>query len=273
MAVSSGSVPKPSWLTQPAVVPTSMNARTAHFMVECPTMVCVGTVDVPERVDRVRYFKELDYVELNLLARAEVTPKTRDRWAASIPRGVVGLVVTTGLRALPPTLVENVTAFGATCVVFPSPSLFSPSQAHRDQLRKFFTDVASAEQVATERVWIPDGLWETRDAVKLATELGVACAFDPLVRPPGTPPEIYEELAATQLYFRVEAPHRPDTLGDEQLEELAILVEHYEARSVSNIRVAFATRNRWRDARAFRKLVGLASSPGSQEELDDEVDG
>ncbi len=223
-------------------------------------MVCVGTVDLPERVDRARYFAELDYLELNLLARAEVTPKTRDRWAASCPRGVVGLVVGGDLRALPVTLADDVKAFGASCVVFPSPAMFSPSQAHRDRLKTFFNDVASAERISTDRVWIPDGLWEPRAAVKLATELGVACAFDPLVREPGMPPEVYEELDAPTMYFRVEAPHRPDALGDEQLEDLALLVEHYEARSVSRVRVAFATRNRWRDARAFRKLVGPGTS-------------
>jgi hypothetical protein len=228
-------------------------------------MVCVGTVDVPERVDRTRYFEQLDYLELTLLARGEVTPKTRDRWAASCPRNVVGLVVSTEFRTLPVTLVADVTAFGATCVVFPSPPLFSPSQAHRDRLKAFFHEIASVEHVTTSRVWVPDGLWEPRDAVKLATELGVACAFDPLVRAPGTPPEIYDELDATDLYFRVEAPHRPETLGSEQLEELALLVEHYEARSVSRIRVAFATRNRWRDALAFRKLIlaGPASTESS----------
>jgi hypothetical protein len=223
-------------------------------------MVCVGTVDVPERVDRTRYFEELDYLELTLLARGEVTTKTRDRWAASCPRDVIGLVVTTELRTLPASLVADVTAFGATCVVFPSPALFSPSQAHRDQLKAFFNETATAERVATDRVWVPDGLWEPRAAVKLATELGVACAFDPLVREPGTPPELYDELDTTNLYFRVEAPHRPDTLGAEHLEELALLVEHYEARSAKRIRVAFATRNRWRDALAFRKLVGPAST-------------
>lgn len=216
-------------------------------------MVFVGTVDVPERVDRERYFDELDYLELSLLARGDVKPKTRDKWVATCRRGAVGLVAPDGeLRELPPTLADHVAAFGAPCVVFRSPALFAPSQANRDRLRAFFGERATADAVGAERVWLPDGLWEPRSAVKLATELGITCAFDPSVREPGSPPEIYEELDAPSLYFRVEAPSRPAALGDEQLEDLAALAEHYEGRS---IRVVFATQQRWRDARNFKKLL------------------
>jgi hypothetical protein len=217
-------------------------------------MVSVGTVDIPERVDRERYFQELDYVELSLLVRG-VKDKTRDKWAASCPRGAVGLVVAGELRETPVTLANDVAAFGAACVVFRSPPLFSPSQAHRDQLRRFFGEVATAEAIGATRVWIPDGLWQPRDAVKVAAELGVACAIDPLVREPGAPPEMYEGLDAPAMYFRIEAPSRPGALDAGQLEELAALAEYYEERSVESVRVVFATHDRWRDARAFKALV------------------
>jgi uncharacterized protein YecE (DUF72 family) len=223
-------------------------------MVECPTMVSVGTVDIPERVDREKYFATLDYVELSLLVRG-VKDKTRDKWAATCPRGAVGLVVASELREISVTLAEDVAAFGAACVVFRSPPLFSPSQAHRDQLRRFFGEVATVEAVGSARVWVPDGHWEPRAAVKLGAELGIACAIDPLVREPGAPPELYEELEAPAMYFRIEAPSRPGTLDLGQLEELAALVEHYEERSVQSVRVVFATHDRWRDARAFKALV------------------
>ena len=52
-------------------------------------------------------------------------------------------------------------------------------------------------------VWVPDGLWETRAAVKLATELGVLCAFDPLVRAPEEPHEIYYGMDVPELYLRI----------------------------------------------------------------------
>jgi uncharacterized protein YecE (DUF72 family) len=217
-------------------------------------MVFVGTVDIPERVDRERYFAQLDYVELSLLLQ-NVKDKTRGKWAASCPPGAVGLVVAGELREIAVTLAEDVAAFQAGCVVFRSPALFSPSQANRDQLRRFFGEVATAEAVGTARVWIPDGLWEPRAAVKLATELHVACAIDPLVREPGAPPELYEELDAPAIYFRVEALGRARQLDADRLEELAALVEHYEERSVESVRVVFATHDRWRDARAFKALV------------------
>ncbi len=214
-------------------------------------MAQVGTVDIPERVERAQYFRELPYLELSVLFDKE---STRDKWAAVAPKGVIGLVAPSALAAEGlDRLGVTIRALGACCAVFRSPNLFAPSQANRDRLRQFFTETASAEQIGTDRVWVPDGLWETRAAVKLATELGVICAFDPMVRAPGEPPEIYDELDAPSLYFRVEALGRAGTLSDEHLEDLAALVEHYGDRAV---RVVFASRERWRDARNFKKLLG-----------------
>lgn len=220
-------------------------------------MVSVGTVDVPERVDRDRYFNELDYVELTLFARGDVKAKTRDKWVETCPRGAVGIVAPDGdLRELAPSVADHVAAFGAPCAIFRSPALFAPSQANRDRLRAFFGERATAEAIGADRVWVPDGLWEPRSAVKLATELGILCAIDPLVREPGSPPEIYEELDAPGYYFRVEAPGRPAALGDELLEDLAALAEHYEE---SVVRIVFATQEKWRDARNFKKLLDSSS--------------
>lgn len=207
----------------------------------------VGTVDIPERIDREHYFRELSYLELSVLhAQPDVKESTLNKWAAVAPEGVIGLVAPMSAEMLP-----RVTAVAAklhaTCVVFRSPAMFSPSQANRDKLAAFFAQADVGEGV--DRVWVPDGLWEPRQAVKAAAALGVACAFDPLVREPGSPPEIYEQLEAPSLYFRIE---RTGTIGDAQLEDLAALVESYEDQLV---RIAFATSNKWRDARNFKKLL------------------
>lgn len=134
--------------------------------------------------------------------------------------------------------------------MFRSPEAFSPSAANREQLHRFFAEVAPAEALGgVERVWVPGGLWEVRAATKLATELGVTCAIDPLTRQPGDPPELFYDLEVPALYVRVE---RAGALRQERIDELFELVDAYAGRPIT---IAFATRDRWQDARALRKLL------------------
>ena len=142
------------------------------------------------------------------------------------------------------------TTLGARCVVFRSPETHSPAAANRDQLHRFFGEIATTDAVGgVERVWVPGGLWEARAAAKLATELGVTCAIDPLVRAPGDPPEIHYDLDVPALYFRIESA---GPLRSERLEDLVALAEHYEDRPLV---FALATPDRWQDARKLRKLL------------------
>jgi hypothetical protein len=104
---------------------------------------------------------------------------------------------------------------------------------------------------------VPGGLWEVRPACKLAGQLDVTCGFDPLVREPGQPPEIYYDLDATSLYFRVEGG-RSGPLRGERLADLALLLEHYG--NDRDVTVAFATAERWHDARNLKKLLVAAAS-------------
>ena len=170
-------------------------------------------------------------------------------------------------------------ALQAAHAIFASPPLFAPSIANRDQLKRFFDEVATEEAAGAPRVWIPDGLWEPRAAVKFAGELGVTCAIDPLVYDPATPAEVYEDLEAESLYFRIVGLGRSGLIRDEKLEDLAGLVEHYGAIDLT---IAFASPARWPDARNFRKLVGagddgaLGVPPGAGDgdaSLDDDSDG
>jgi hypothetical protein len=248
----------------------------------------IGTVDLPERLDRDRYFRELSYLELSLLHAGPQRPATIAKWAEVAPKGSLGLVApfvlthrqapkapklwdhgeTTGdFRDSPPGRValaklrEAVDQLGASCAVFRSPSLFASSAANRDRLRAFFGELATAEAVGTERVWVPDGLWDPRTAITFAKEIGVTCAFDPLVRDPGQPPEVYYDLEVDSLYLRISGLGRSGPIRNERQEDLVMLIEHYEGLPIT---IAFDSPSQWQDARNLKKLLG----PDSNEETE-----
>jgi len=244
----------------------------------------ICTVDIPERVERSRYFEELSYLELSALFPAPLKPAAFARWRELAPPGALGLVAPWVVTHRKPPRAERlwphdaevgdfrdshhgrtalaafaraVSALSASLAIFPSPPLFAPSTANRDQLRRFFGEIATREAIGAERVWIPDGLWEPRAAVGFARELGVTCAIDPLVRDPSQPAEVYEDLEAPAIYFRISGLGRSGPLRAEALEDLAALLEHYENIELT---VAFASPTRWQDARNFKKMREGAGS-------------
>jgi len=245
--------------------------------------VRIGTVDLPERIERERYFAELSYLELSALFAGPLKPPSLSKWKEA-PAHTLGLVVPWVLtQRKPPTATrlwhhdagvgdfrdsahgrsaltafrDAATTLSAAFAVFPSPALFAPSLANRDRLKQFFGEVATEKAAGARRVWVPDGLWEPRAAVKFAAELGVVCAVDPLVYDPNSPEEVYEDLAAEALYFRIGGLGRAGALRSEKLEDLAGLVEHYEEIELT---IAFASPARWQDARNFKKLLEGAAS-------------
>ncbi|HET9992635.1 MAG TPA: hypothetical protein VFQ65_29075, partial [Kofleriaceae bacterium] len=68
---------------------------------------------------------------------------------------------------------------------------------------------------------------------------------------PNAPPEIHYGLEATSLYLRIESA-RSGLIRNEKLEDLVALIEHYEELPVT---VAFASPERWQDARNLKKLL------------------
>ncbi len=248
----------------------------------------IGTVDIPDRTERERYFAELSYLELSALFAGPLKPGALAKWASVAPKGTLGLVApwvfshrhapeaarlwrhdasagdfrdsVPARDALRPFRAA-IDTLGAVHAVFRSPPLFAPSAANRDRLRAFFGELATEEVIGTSRVWIPDGLWEPRSAAAFATELGVLCALDPLVHEPGQPPDLYEDLDAPALYLRISGLGRTGPLRSEQQEDLAALVEHYEDRSIT---IAFESPSRWQDARNLKKLLGGAASEGPE---------
>lgn len=246
--------------------------------------VRIGTIDIPERVERERYFRELSYLELSALFTGPLKAAVLARWRQLAPPGALGLVAPWVLTHRKPPRADRrwhhdatvgdfrdsapgraaltvfrsaATELAASHAIFPSPALFAPSTANREQLRRFFAEIATEEAVGAARVWIPDGLWEPRAAVGFATEIGVTCAIDPLVYDPAHPAEIYEDLGAPALYFRIAGLGRSGPIRAEKLDDLAALVEHYQDIELT---VAFGSPARWQDARNFRKLLEGAAS-------------
>jgi uncharacterized protein YecE (DUF72 family) len=245
--------------------------------------VRIGTVDLPERIERSRYFDELSYLELSALFTAPLKAGALAKWKEAAPPHAVGLVAPWVLTQRKPPRAdrlwhhdatvgdfrdsvhgrsalaafhEAVTAVTASHAIFKSPPLFAPSTANRDQLRQFFGEIATEAAIGAPRVWVPDGLWEPRAAVAFATALGVTCAIDPLVYDPNTPAEVYEDLEAPALYFRITGLGHAGPLQTEKLEDLAALVEHYQDVELT---LAFASPARWLDARNFKKLLDSAA--------------
>jgi len=245
--------------------------------------VRIGTVDLPERIERQRYFQELPYLELSALFAGPLKAGALAKWKDAAPAHAIGLVAPWVLtQRKPPKATRSwhhdatvgdfrdtahgrsalavfhdaVTTLTACHAVFRSPPLFAPSMANRDQLKWFFGELATEAAVGAPRVWIPDGLWEPRAAVSFATELGVTCALDPLVYDPNTPAEVYEDLEATSLYFQIAGLGRTGAIRSEKLDDLAGLVEHYQDIDLT---IAFASPARWQDARNLHKLLQEAS--------------
>lgn len=239
----------------------------------------IGTVDMPERVERERYFRELTFLELPALFAGPLKPSLLAKWAEVAPKGTLGLVAPWVLthrkapkaeklwphdatvgdfrdselgRAALVVFSAAVEQLGAACAVFMSPPLFAASAANRATLSKFFGEIATEEAVGAPRVWVPDGLWDLRTAITFAKELGVQCAFDPLVRDPGQPAEVHYGLDVQALYLRVSGGGRTGPLRSERLDDLVSLLEAYEDIPAT---IAFESPARWADARNLKKTL------------------
>jgi len=242
----------------------------------------IGTADIPDRKDRDKYFRELTYLELSALFAGPLKPSALAKWADLAPPHSIGLVAPWVLthRTAPKSeklwahdatvgdfrdskpgrvalaeLAKAVELLKAAHVIFRSPTLFAASSANRDALKKFFGEVATEEVLGAPRVWIPDGLWDFRTAMTFAKEIGVLCAFDPLVRDPGQPPEIHYDLDVEALYLRVTGLGRSGPLRTERLDDLVMLLEHYENTPAT---IVFESPERWKDARNLRKTLAEA---------------
>ena len=242
----------------------------------------IGTVDIPDRTEREYYFKKLTYLELSALFAGPLKPGALAKWGQLAPPGSLGLVAPWVLthRKAPPgaklwdhdatvgdyrdsapgraalvTFKAAVEQLGAACAVFLSPPLFAASAANRATLATFFGEIATEEAVGAPRVWVPDGLWDLRTAIAFAKEIGVQCAFDPLVRDPGQPPEVHYDLDVQALYLRVTGGGRSGPIRSERMDDIVGLLEAYEDIPAT---IAFESPARWADARNLKKTLAGA---------------
>ncbi len=250
-------------------------------------MIRVGCPAIPPGVSPAKYMAALDYLELadtfyRVPGEAALRKRARgapDGFGFGIvawqvithrpgPRGyprlgdaldAAALAQAGGLRDTPVVrdAVAQVAAaaavVGAETVVFRTPDDMSPSEANRDLLRRFFSELAPAETFAgAVRVWEPGGLWQPQAAQTLADELDVVLAFDPLESDPtlDIPPPLPE---AERSYFRIRGLGATGALAVDKLEELADA-----CLGRQRVWAVFATPERGHDASRFRQLVTSA---------------
>lgn len=251
----------------------------------------VGCADLPSGLRRERYFEKVNYLECEGTLHGLPKTSVLERWRSdagedgryglfapqviSHPPGPKGYARGPGLAAGEVTQAGSFRATGvvrravaalaqvvanlqADAVIFRSPPEFAPSAANRDTLRAFFGEVATAEALApATRVWEPQGLWEPRVAAKLAAELGVVYACDPVSNDPlAEGPEFFANLPGNAAYFRITGLGQSRRRFDEYAAESLIeLVEGYE-----QVWVVFAHMHKYPDATRFLKVFQDMSS-------------
>ena len=151
-------------------------ARNAYHL---GLFVRIGTVDLPDRLQRERYFKECTLLELSALYAGPLKPSALAKWAAVAPEGAIALVAPWVLthrkapkaaslwphdatvgdfrdsapgRAALAQYAAALKTLRAGYAVFRSPPQFSASAANRDALKKFFGELATEETLGAPRV-------------------------------------------------------------------------------------------------------------------------
>ena len=263
--------------------------------------VIVGCAGLPHGVGWPRYFLRLPYLETAALLQGPVRPSVLRRWLESAGHqhafGVVAPAIIThtpsargfGPRGwpVPPARINEVGGFRATeivnegvealataaetldagVVIFRTPPEFSPSQTNRDAMRRFFSEVGTAERFkGATRVWVPSGLWEPPTAYAFARELGILCGLDPL----GGDPErryapFWASLSGDDAYLVVSGLGRGRRrTSNDHLEEIAEIALRHDRSWV-----VFSTVEPFPDAIRLAKLV---AGPATDTEEPDEDD-
>jgi len=238
----------------------------------------IGCAGLPPGMARDRYFKTLKLLEVDgTLAQLPKTSVVR-KWRRDAPddarfaiaawqlvthraprKGYPGLKEqlapeqlaeaghfrdTATVRAAAERTFEVARTLDAEAVVFHTPADFTPSAANRDAMRRFFTEVATAEvRGAIRCVWRPLGLWQLDGVTDLVAECGLVLALNPLAADEAA-------LVGDEAYLRV-APTGAVTQVDEgHLYDLADLVAGLERAWV-----LLGTANKWRDAQRLGKAL------------------
>jgi uncharacterized protein YecE (DUF72 family) len=230
--------------------------------------ISVGCAELPQSMSRKVYFQKLRFLETRLPADEVPSERILRRWrteaggagrfALIAPRELCESTAVpdspserAAIAARASFLAEGARHAGAAVVLFVTPPSLTPSTAHRDRLRRLFEDIAGPERFAgLVRAWQPDGLWRPAVAARVARDLGVVAACDPLAADAfddgGPPPP------GAIAYARVGGMGRPSRpLGDDDLARLAEWLEPCQRGFVS-----FDTPAKLRDAQGLARWVG-----------------
>ena len=170
----------------------------------------VGCAELPPGMNRGKYFEKLQMLEIATFATSSPSRKVVRGWREKSPSEArFSLLASAGLvgdRSFPvdeqageltARLVNACQILEAEAVVFKTPAAFSPSLANHDRMRRFFGEIAGAEVFGkTLRVWEAGGLWEPDTIAKIAGELDLCVAIDPIAQ---DPLEEYQSFVAEQM--------------------------------------------------------------------------
>jgi uncharacterized protein YecE (DUF72 family) len=251
----------------------------------------VGCAGLPPRMPRDRYWRDLPFLEADVMYRSPPRRAAIRGWRETAPEGSgisllawqaithragkqgyaykgtplppAELAETGGFRDTPTVrraveaMAEAVEATEAEAVVFRTPASFAPSAKNRDAMKRFFTDIAGPEAFGgAVRVWEPEGLWRPDEAIRTASELGLILAVDPLARDPleEQAPALAFDLPREAGYFRITGMGSSDRQIDSgDLEILAEFIEDFDRAWV-----VFANVAKFADARRFARAIGAA---------------
>jgi uncharacterized protein YecE (DUF72 family) len=179
----------------------------------------VGCAELPPGMNRGKYFEKLKLLEVATFATSSPSRKAVRGWREKSPAdarfsllasselvGAKSFPVDDRAGELTARLVDACQILEAEAVVFRTPAEFSPSSANQDRMRRYFGEIASADAFGdTRRVWEAGGLWEPEGISKIAEELDLCVAIDPIAQDPLEEYQgfVAEQMARGPAYLRI----------------------------------------------------------------------
>jgi uncharacterized protein YecE (DUF72 family) len=238
----------------------------------------IGCAGLPNGVSRPHYFENLDLLEADVTFFEPPRDLALRRWKQEAPPGAGFTMLawqlvthdpsTAGYERLTQPLTPEVKAqvgslkitpavkdawqrtvaasqvLGAEVIVLQTPPSFAPSAANQDAMRRFFGEIVGKLPEGTVVAWEPRGVWAPAQAAKLARELEILYALDPLaleVEPPEGP----------YAYFRLYGLGlQRGKIDENNMDLLADMLDLYSVAWV-----VFNNVEKYRDAQRFRKLM------------------
>lgn len=216
-------------------------------------MITVGCAGFP--VPATRYFKEFLFVEVQETHQAVPGMGTIRRWRREAPAGFQfamlapreigqenfreGKVVENALT----TLFDVGKELDSRLAVFVSPPEFTSSRANKAAVKEF---LASVRTKFDRVVWEAPPTWDPDDASKIAEDVKVVAARDPLS---------HGMLETSIAYYRLPGPaghkSRYEDPAIEKLAELAKTAKHEDVTYV------FTNVDMFADAKRFKKAMKI----------------